>query len=237
MSLSDLAVSYSPDAQARRLLRQLGKGFDEIPELSGLGDTVYLIRDVVVALDQYERRSRERAGLPVLLRARNAVQHHLLCLPQAEMNPNTGGIDCSLQEICRLGFLIFSNLALFPLPAASGVAARLVGMLRGCLLDSTISLSHVNVWSQYSTLVTWAAVLGGIASCSLSEHLWYVNYLADITALTPAPEWHSVEEDILSRYIWWRHTCSQLGERVWMEAYTIAQRRAITEAPPTAQAL
>ncbi|KIX10181.1 uncharacterized protein Z518_01262 [Rhinocladiella mackenziei CBS 650.93] len=226
-SLLDLANSYVPDHRAQQMFQKLGKWFDEIDELRCLNDTIRYVRDVVVALDQYDRMGRNPTSLPTLLRARNAVQHHLLSLPAADSGSisTTGArVQRFLFEICRLGLLIFSNMALFPLPIESGVADRLLGMLRENLLNVPI-IEGDNVWSEYPALLTWIVVLGGVASTSTSQRPWYVNYLGNIISSGYTLDWRSLEEDILSKFIWWPYICSQLGESIWTEACSTSQVR------------
>ena len=202
------------------MLQKIGTGFYEIAELRCLDEAIRYVRDVVVALDQYQRKGQNAPTLWSLLIARNAVQHHLLCLPTAELISNTDGVDLFLYEICRLGFLIFSNMALFPLPAESGVAKRLVRTLRETLLKPP-SLKDDDVWSRCSAILAWVVLLGAMGSTSTSERLWYVEYLGNIILTVYRLDWRILEDQIISRFIWWRYICGQLGENIWVEACSI----------------
>jgi hypothetical protein len=127
-----------------------------------------------------------------------------------------------LYEICRLGLLIFSNMVLFPLPAESGVAKRLVGLLRECLLNAVILGGDRDSWGPHSGLLIWVSLLGGMSSTSASERGWYVSCLAHVMAAgttSAVPEdWHVLEEQTLLRYVWWKYMCSLSGQTVWVEA-------------------
>lgn len=168
---------------------------------------------VVAALDQHVREGKNSASLPELLRARNAVQYHLLCVRAGESISDTGQ---SLFDICRLGLLIFSNMVLFPLPTESGVAEMLVGSLRERLLESQALESHVCMWSQHADFLTWIVVLGSMAATATSHSHWYTQCLADIILGDCPQEWHHLENTTLSRYAWWNYTCSSLGHGIWL---------------------
>ena len=221
--LADIDSNYLPDSQALRMLHKTGKGFHEIKELRCLDEAIRYVRDVVVALDQHQRGGQNAPSLPSLLRARNAVQHHLLCLPSADSIQNMDCVNRFLYNICRLGFLIFSNMALFPLPMESGVAERLVTMLRETL-SNIPCLEDDNVWLRYSGVLTWVVLLGGISSTSTSARLWYVSYLGNIIPTVYTLRWRILEDEVLSTFIWWRHVCDQLGESIWMEACSIYEK-------------
>lgn len=183
------------------------------------------------------------------MQARNAVQYRLLCLPPADTLAVVGSTstrppaaETFLYEICRLGFLIFSNMVLFPLPAESGVAKRLTGLLRDCLLDAVIrsrgAINRDSEWRRrHSGVLIWATLLACMAAPSASsDRAWYVSCLAHVmaaaatsatTSAAPDPaEWPVLEDQVLSRHIWWRYTCSRPGQRVWAEACSKLKSRA-----------
>ncbi|KAI1616070.1 hypothetical protein EDD36DRAFT_460966 [Exophiala viscosa] len=225
--LVQLTGTFNFDAEAQALLQRFGEAFLESAELQPLHLTIHHMRTVVAALDQYVREGQKPASLPKLLQARNAVQYLLLSVSARKSASDTA--DC-LVDMCRLGLLIFSNMVLFPLPTESGVAEMLVGALRGRLLESHVLEGHVDIWSQRSDLLTWIVTLGTMAATSTAYSQWYTQYLADMMPVGHLPGWHHLEETVLSKYAWWKYTCSNSGEGIWLESTLICERNNMQKA-------
>ena len=196
---------------------QLGQMFENVTDLHDLIDSVHYVRDIIVRLDQYQREGRYPERLQPILRARNAVHHHLLCLPTADALKDVDRAAKFTYELCRLGLLIFSNLALFPLPATSGVADRLVKMLSRTI-STALETEGGAIWSKYSDMLMWVIMLAGIITNSSTEYECLLNYLSTVAAFTSHVSWEGVEDELLSRSIWWPNMCNRAARTMWDEA-------------------
>lgn len=204
------------DPPAQALFQKLATGFLRINEFKPIHQSVRYMRGALVMLDQHVRDGESPGCKPELLHSRNTVQHHLLCLPVANLTP-TSGQETFRYEVCRLGLLIISNLILFPLPAKSGVAKRLAKQLRDCLIMADQAPVGQSAFSRYPDLLIWAVVLGAMSSTSLSDSTWFVDRLAVISVPLFDQHWQEVEEEILYKYLWWQYVCSRPGQSIWEE--------------------
>ena len=219
-NLNDLDSSFEPDCQAVEMSQQLGKIFEDVTDLHDLIDSVHYVRDMIVRLDQYEREGRYPERLQAILRARNAVHHQLLCLPHADALEDVERAVKFTYELCRLGLLIFSNIALFPLPAESGVTERLTKMLSRTI-STALETEGGAIWSKYSDILTWVIILAGITTISSTDYECLLNYLSTAAAFTSHVNWACVENELLSRSIWWPYMCNRAGRTMWDEASSI----------------
>ena len=216
-NLDELDKSFEPDSQATLMSEQLGKNFEDAAELHDLIDSIHYIRDVIVRLDQYQREGRYPERLQPILKARNAVHHHLLCLSAADALTKLGPTTTFLHKLCHTGLLIFSNLALFPLPPESGVANRLAKMLSGAI-EMALETEGDAIWSKHTGILTWAILLAGITTNSTTEYGTFVKYLTSVPSVPSYTTWERVEDELLSKTIWWPYMCSRAGKAMWLEA-------------------
>ena len=203
--------------------QRLGKIFEDVADLHGLSDSIDYVRDMIVRLDQYQREGRYPERLQPILRARNAVHHHLLCVPTADALKDVDRATKFTYELCRLGLLIFSNLALFPLPAESGVAGRLAKMLSKTISAALGTEGHA-IWSKYSDILTWVIILAGITTNSSTQYECLLKYLSTVTTVTRHVNWVCVENELLSGSIWWPYMCSRAARTMWNEASSASEQ-------------
>ena len=219
-NLNDLDSGFEPDSRAMEMSQQLGKIFEDVTDLHSLNDSIHYVRDMIVRLDQYQREGRYPERLQPILGARNAVHHHLLCLPTADALKNVDHAAKFIYEVCRLGLLIFANLALFPLPAESGVADKLVKMLSRTI-STALEIDGDAIWSKHSDILTWVLLLGGITTNVSTDYECLLGYLKSAIAVASHKTWTSVEHELLSRSIWWPYLCNRAARTMCEEATSV----------------
>jgi hypothetical protein len=69
---------------------------------------------------------------------------------------------------------------------------------------------------DYSEVLVWILVLGGIAAMSKPERPWFVSKFALVDVKILKLDWDGVE-DILKSFLWLESACSPGGRRLWYE--------------------
>lgn len=203
---------------AKGTSKAVATDFQDVEETLQLVETFHRVRDVLAELDQYYSQGCIPDDLPPLLAARNAVQHHLLCIPLGYTVFPYNFEKQHLHTICRLGLLLFSNLVLFPLALESGVASRLTCML-SVELSTASTVQGIRLWDKHPRLFVWAVLLGIISSFGTSEHYHLIACLRNIVSNEQARTWEVVEKEMLLNLVWWPHVCSKAAKRVWIQLY------------------
>ncbi|KAI9874168.1 MAG: hypothetical protein M1823_007749, partial [Watsoniomyces obsoletus] len=169
----------------------VGTGFDFLRS-SETGMSLYevfeMVCELTIALDQYTRGGVGAPDMIDLLPARSAAQHQLLSLDFSEGEDDV--VDRKTAEICRIAALIFSDMVVFPVPAAQQMkpflAARLKILLEGLGVDA---LQNVN-----AEILLWATTLGCIASTFATEHDWYLQQLKTQLSSSRIPDWFALQK-------------------------------------------
>jgi hypothetical protein len=86
----------------------------------------------------------------VAIRARNRIQHDLTSLRRLGTNPRKASQASVLNEICRLGLLIYSDLIIFVTPIQSGIRTKYARKLLP-MLDAAGELS---LWDMEEPFLT-----------------------------------------------------------------------------------
>ncbi|KAI8650468.1 hypothetical protein NCS57_01380600 [Fusarium keratoplasticum] len=169
--------SWKPDAQASKMLTTYGQRLRLNPDGvipiyldQSLVKVFQVMSEVTVGLDHYCRGGEGAPGsLDVLLNNCDWAAHTTLSLSPYTSMPTEGedgesGIDvsCTLREICRLCALLHVDMVLLPTPPHTGIKLRhaksILRLLK--LLDKQGPIEDV----QVSEILTWATVLGAIAT-------------------------------------------------------------------------
>jgi len=165
-----------------------------------------------VAIDHYLQGKPGGLTLGQIVRTRTGIQKRLLLLPTSDKR-NITPLSCpDLYECCRLTTMIFSVAVIFPIPHTYNVLQTLV---RG--LTATLEVTDIEKHSMdYTGLLLWMLVLGGIAALGKPERPWFVSNLALLSVERLKVDWDGVE-DILRTFLWLESACSPGGRQLWDE--------------------
>jgi hypothetical protein len=174
---------------------------------------------ITIAIDHYLQGTPGGLTLGQIVRTRTGIQKRLLVLPTAkELNINTTVLSCpDLYECCCLTAMIFSIAVIYPIPNTYDVLQTLVRQLIASLEVVDIEILSVD----YSGVLLWILVLGGIAALGKPERPWFVLNLALNSLKRLKLDWDSVE-DILKSFLWLESACSPGGRRLWGEVMSFA---------------
>jgi hypothetical protein len=193
----------------------LGRGFRVLPELLGheiveqlLIVLKWLIQYTFAVDDQVNNRPQaQRLGR--LADERNFVQHNLMLL--SPLPPEVQD-EHPLIKLSRLGTVVYSLLAVFPLPAIAAPFHRLACDIKTQLLDPTIQAW----WIEASDLILWATVMGAVAAIGHPERQWYLTILDELTRQLGVDNWPSMRER-LNMFLWYGYTNDSDGLKLWRE--------------------
>jgi hypothetical protein len=203
-------------------VQTLGKAFRQLPEC-GITETMLEVLDcmeaITTGIDHYLQGKPGRLTLGQIVRTRTGIQKRLLVLPTAiELNINTTVSSCpNIYECCRLMAMIFSIAVIYPILNTYDVLQTLVRQLIAGLEAMDIESLSVD----YSGVLLWILVLGGIATLGKPERSWFVSNLALINVKRVKLDWNGVE-DILKSFLWLESACSPGGRRLWGEVVSFA---------------
>lgn len=198
-----------------------GSAFSRLPSHRMFERLRATISKIVMVSTHYERcwETMEISVLHEILPARNAALHDLLCLPPSHV---ATADDC-LYEICRHTAFAYMALALHPISRENSPNSELAKRLRALLS----SASFHDLWSTYSSLLLWAAMLGGIMAKNTDMRSWYVRYLARSGVKHTLVTWSSLR-DLLSTYLWLDSECEEEGLALWKEVWDTTSSRAVS---------
>lgn len=171
------------------------------------------------AIDHYLQVKPGGLTLGQIVRTRTGIPKRLLVLPTAEeLNINITVSSCpDLYECCRLTAIIFSISIIYPIPNTYDVLQTLVRQLTASLEAMEIESLSVD----YSGVLLWILVLGGIAALGKPERPWFVSKLALVGVKRLKLDWDGVE-NILKSFLWLESACSPGGCRLWGEVTSFA---------------
>jgi hypothetical protein len=169
---------------------------------------------ITIAIDYSLQGTPCGLTLGQIVRTRTGIQKRLLVLPTAkELNINTSVSSCpNIYECCRITAMIFSIAVIYPIPNTYDVLQTLVRQLKASL--KVVDIENLSV--DYSGVLLWILVLGGIAALGKSERPCFVSNLALINVKRLKLDWGGVE-DILKSFLWLESACSPGGRRLWCE--------------------
>lgn len=185
-----------------------------------LAKVFQVMSEVTVGLDHYCRGGEGAPdSLDVLLNNCDWAAHTTLSLSPYTTMPTEGedeesGIDvsCTLREICRLCALLHVDMVLLPTPPHTGIKLRHAkNLLRQLeMLDKQEPIGD----DQVSEFLTWATVLGAIASRFTELE---VRYRARIERLAQETAWDIVKPR-LEQQLWFDPVYDGPACSLWREA-------------------
>jgi hypothetical protein len=111
----------------------------------------------------------------------------------------------------------FSIAVIYPIPNTYDGLQTLVWELTASLEATDIESLSVD----YSGVLLWILVLGGIGALGRPQRPWFVSNLALINVKRLKLDWEGVE-NILKRSLWLESACSPGGRRLWGEVMSFA---------------
>ncbi|KAE9374855.1 hypothetical protein N431DRAFT_405887 [Stipitochalara longipes BDJ] len=195
----------------------------------GISDSMFesfqCIDCLTMATEHYLEGKPDGLTLGQIVRTRLAVQKRLLMLPTAEElrydSETILSAKRDLYECCRLTAIIFSVAVIFPTPNQFGVLQTLVRGLKAELEQKEIHNNDLD----YSELLLWILVLGGIAALGKSERPWFVSHLKVVgLERLQIHNWDSAEH-ILKQFLWLDSACNGGGHQLWEEVKILREEK------------
>ena len=149
---------------------------------------------------------------------RNVIQYRLMSLPtsiELQLAP-----PVQMYEVLRLATTIFSLLVVFPITPSAAPFGRLGTHLRA-------EIEKLNIYNQSPEklhLVTWAAVMGGIAAIGTPDRPWYVSTLESLYSHHQFETWEQAKT-LLESFLWLRGTNDVDGISLWEELIQLRSYR------------
>ncbi|KGY15701.1 hypothetical protein PABG_11356 [Paracoccidioides brasiliensis Pb03] len=174
---------------------------------------------------------------------RNWIQYQLLSLNSINEftkypyspDPMNASHDCSydnsiqqsenykIYEPTRIAAMIFSLIAVYPLPAANRPFRRLCRLMKGALLAAEIKRVNLNnpnlhesCWSGAEEVLLWVVLLGAIAARNTSSEEWFVEQAGNVVQVFGIQSWNQLKE-VVERIMWMASVCDVNGLIVWNE--------------------
>ena len=199
------------DDTAVALDAELGGGLKYLRSHSSgrdLLEAVEWMREVVIALDQHERRALGAPDMVDIIPLRNAAQHKMLSLDSRTLCADSE--DASVVNICHIATLIFSDMVVFPQPEAQGVKVRqAVHLLEAC--ERHFEQSNL---ARHARALIWATVVGAIGTSFTPGQVWFLRHLRWQVSELGVGDWFSLQQ-VCCNFLWWRPVCDEPGLRIW----------------------
>ncbi|RMZ91674.1 hypothetical protein DV736_g1092, partial [Chaetothyriales sp. CBS 134916] len=221
-STGSLVSTWPPVETRTPLSYSLGTGFSSLSDEATyvrLCTVIDYVVQITLGYDRYERRSPDAPILYHVIRARSAVIHDLLSLPDSVGDAVTP--DSIIYEMSRLGSLAYMLISLYPIAPGNGPHAELARRLQGLLGHS----SRLGMWDTHLPFLLWAVVLGGIMAKEFASRAWYVQYLSSSGLKDTFSTWSAVST-IMTAFLWHKSGCESAGKELWEQSWDITQQRA-----------
>ncbi|KIW34175.1 uncharacterized protein PV07_00970 [Cladophialophora immunda] len=224
---------YQPDHDAVMMSMVVGTGFKQLDPIGmELANALRAVGDVTVALDHYQERRPNGPNLTDIVNAANEAHHKLSSLrPRITLDPQKADY---LWNLCRVAGLIYSDLVLFPLPPTTGARPRMAGELRVAMenfevfqAEETAHLDQSTKTEDYTCLVMWALMLGGLAALNTPHKRYFVQKMQEYVVRWPyATDW-TAYTSLMATYLWWDYIFAEPVAKLWTEV-TLS----VTDMPP-----
>lgn len=228
---TDVVLSFWPDISTEnQYLTNTATDFEFLPEYVTSHHIMEVIRHIhriTLGYDLYLNKSDNGPSLPLIVWARNSIQHDLLSLEEA---PSTDPVTCfhpinrstsfchkcslqhnliqNLYKVLRLAIMAFTLLVLFPLPRSAGVHSK----LSRHLLHALNNCEANKLAAPYDEFLLWGTVLGGVLA-EFDTRPLFIERLIQSRASSVLPRdegsvstegvWREQVEAICSRYLWY----------------------------------
>ncbi len=193
------------------MLLHLGSGFAQFDLEPNLGKVLYLMCDLITALDHHVRGGRCPPEMSDIVLQSNAVQNKLLW-----MRPSKDDMSGNLDNNVRIVANIFSDMVLFPLDPATRVKPRLSAELRRSLKSPILDIEE---YGPPSSIFLWILTLGGIAAAFTRHRGWYVEALAEYYGHLLSNHISLIKR--VSAFLWWADVCDQPAKLLWTQALDV----------------
>lgn len=212
----------SPEGEPLPLAYTLGigsKGVSSAPAFVKLNIIIGHLIETTLGWGRYQRNTPDAPRLHQNVRARNAVVHDLLCLP--DISTNVRSADECLYELSRLGTLSYILIFLHPLSKDNGPYEQLAKRLM-VMLDIATSL---DLWAIDANFMLWVTVIGGMMAKDTPLLYWFVEELNNSALKHTLVAWPPVSS-VLSNYLWLESECGADGTALWRETWALTQAMA-----------
>ncbi|KIW29255.1 uncharacterized protein PV07_05080 [Cladophialophora immunda] len=210
------------DAKATLLSEKLGGGFHSIDDslTTGVREAVVKGVEATVALDHYHRHENSQPCLVDVMLAANEAHRSFL-----ELDPREGlGLEQLVNNCCRLGSLIYSDMVLFPMPSCTKIKPRLARELRQLLEEfQDLKIVTEDFKHPVSDMVLWVLVMGGIAASFTEHRRWFQDRLRTRLRRTKSDAsfssgtWAEFKRHV-SKFLWWDPVVDRPAMELWNEA-------------------
>lgn len=234
---------WQPDERAEKLLKIIGSSFRDYTERPSsvlqlenrFSMLLGTLSELCAALDHSQRLGMKVFEDPhVFIGNCDWVSHSLLSMPSflAENNEKSGedggeansssspSLDATLSEICRLGALMYIDMAIYPTPPQAGVKNKLSQLLFP-LLRSLVETESLEGHSLVADLVLWGTMMGAISARSTELQDSYIDFIAD-NRIGRLRSWEEIGPRLLS-FLWLNSVFDELARQLWHQAEQIAE--------------
>lgn len=115
-----------------------------------------------------------------------------------------------IQESSRIAALLYANRVLRAMPNNAAMIGQLLHLLMRCLQRTNLDRR----WGKYSELLLWVLFLGGTATTTAADHIWFVTQVTILAAALKLKSWMEVK-GILERYLYPEHVLEKLCISFW----------------------
>ena len=193
--------------------RPPGRGFFNIPgDLPPSAVTAFTDLALVDLMMTRHNYAPRESFVPMLLAARNASIHRLLCVPAWEdlKGFEKERTDLIAYEVCRVTAILYSNAVLLGIPPHNGWHKMFIERLR-ILLE----VSKCTTWAEdVSGFWVWALFVGGITSYRSPHRSFFKNALHELLLSLGLPSWQSVRSR-LQEFLWSDAACEHGAIVLW----------------------
>lgn len=219
--------SWKPDAQASKMLTTYGQRLRPSPDGvipiyldQSLVKIFQVMLEVTVGLDHYCRGGEGAPdSLDVLLNNCDWAAHTTLSLSPYTPMPTEGkdkeseiDVSCTHRQICKLCALLHVDMVLLPTPPHTGIKLRHAKRILRLL--ERLDKQDPTEDDQISELLTWATVLGAIATRFTELEGCYGTRVEKLAQKTP---WNVVKP-CFEQHLWFDPVYDGPACRLWREA-------------------
>ena len=219
----DYINTWPPPLQGSSTLAYtIGIGFNDLamsPKAAQLRTILRNVSEITLAFDRFQRKSPDAPDFNSIIRARSAVVHDLLSLP--DYTDGDGSVETTTYHLCHLGGMAYMLVCLYPLYQDTGPHEELSKRIKVVLEHA----SSRGMWESHPGLLLWASVLGGMLSQGNVLRLWYVEHLSQSGIKNSLLSWAAVSGTLMC-FLWLESECDQQGQELWTEVWSPSPSRA-----------
>ena len=227
-STKSLLGSWSTaENSSSHLAYTLGTSFNGLsttPSFARLGTAINYVVEITLGYDRYEHSTPDAPILHQVIRARSAVIHDILSLPDPPPStpiptPTSSAIialDTTIYSLSRLATFSYLLIALYPISRENGPHEELARRIQSLLENASL----LNMWETHSSLLVWASMLGGIMAKDTILRPWYVEHINQSGIKHTLIAWPPVSA-VLTGFLWLESECNREGKELWNETWNV----------------